>query len=46
MVPSIRTDDKQVKPLVLAQVVSVAALRDEAFVEFREDFGLSALPII
>jgi hypothetical protein len=46
MVPSIRTHDKQVKPVVLAQVISLAVPSDEAFLKAREESGLSALPTI
>jgi hypothetical protein len=46
MVPSIRADGKQVKPVVLAQVISLAVPSDKASLRVREESGLSALPTI
>jgi len=40
MVPSMRTDDKQVKPVVLGQVISLAVPSGEAFLKAREECGL------
>jgi hypothetical protein len=39
MVPSMWMDDKQVKPVVLAQVISLAVPSDEALLKAREEWA-------
>jgi hypothetical protein len=45
MVPLIGTDNKRVRPVLLAQVIPLVLASDEAILKHREETGLSALTI-